>query len=401
MGWISRLFERRSLAYPSPELLALFNAGQTQAGEAVSPERAMALPVVAACIAVLSQDIAKTDLKLRRKLGASSWEDDADHPLSEIVGSLPNAEVDAFTFKRNMTASMLQYGVAYAQIIRTDGRVQALWQLPSSAVRVDRNEQRVKRWTLASGGTVTSWLFDADQPPILEVTFDSPIARAREAIGVGLALQKYVGRFFSNGARPQGVLTSANPLGDQARSSLRESWKAAFGGAGNSHGTAILDNGLDYKAIASANDHAQLNELLQTLRNEIAGCFRVPPHKISDLSRANYSNVEALSLEYLNGALDPLFTAWEMALRRDVLSARQYGRYTLQFDRQALVRSDTQSLHASLAVGVNAGFLSINDARQRLGLNPIGPEGDRHMFNTALAPLAQAGSDANDAKVAA
>jgi HK97 family phage portal protein len=207
-------------------------------------------------------------------------------------------------------------------------------------------------------------------------------------IGTALALQVYVGAFFANGARPDGIVRATNKLTSQQGQALREMWQGVFGGARQAHRVAILDSGLDYKSIATENDSAQVNEMLTSLIQQIAGVFRVPPFKIGDLSKATYSNVEASALDYVTSTLDPYFEAWEQAIRRDLLTTRQFGQFTAEFDRHALIRSDMKSLSDSLSVGINTGYLSPNDARKALGMNPI-PDGDIYRVNTALAPIAQ------------
>jgi phage portal protein BeeE len=100
--------------------------------------------------------------------------------------------------------------------------------------------------------------------------------------------------------------------------------------------------------------------------------------------------MESSALDYITSTLDPLFQLWEDAMRRDLLTSRQFGQYTLQFDRAALLRSDVKSLHEALARGIQAGIYSQNDARRKLGENPIA-DGDRYLVNSALVPVAQAG----------
>jgi HK97 family phage portal protein len=393
-GWLSRLFERRSVG---PQFSEMFTAtSRTASGAVVTPETAMAVPEVKGCVKVLSEDVGKTPLRLRQRIGQDVYVDQQEHDLWELLHDLPNPETDAFTFKREITSDMLRYGVAYAQIVRVNGRVQSLWRLPVPSVRVDRDEQRRKRWTVTTATGREVFLFDPSMPPILEIKFDSPIHHCRELIGTALTLQQYTGRFFSNGARPAGALLHPEALGEEAAKRLRESWQETFGGARNSHKVAILEEGMKYEPFASPNDNAQLNELMLTLRSQIAGAFRVPPFKIADLSKSNYSNVEALSIEYLTGTLDPLFTAWEHSIRRDLLTTRQYNVYTAQFDRSALIQSDMASLHTALATGRQNGIYSVNDCRRKLGENPIPAEqgGDLYLVNSAMVPIARAGQQA-------
>lgn len=379
------LLERRSVTV-TPMDGDWLGAGLTPAGVVVSPLAALSVPAVFACVQVLAQDLARTPIKLRQQTAPGVFEDAIDHPLYETLHDLANPEQTAYQVKHALQWQLLLYGRAYAEIVRVDGRVTALWPLESPRMRVDRDERRVKRWTYTTGGQPLVWLFDPSRPPILELTHESPILRCRDTIGTALALQTYVGAFFKNGAQPTGIVQAAGKLTPAQKQSLRESWIAVHTGAANAHKVAIFDSGLDFKALAMDHDSAQMSETMKALSTAICGAFRVPPWKAGLMESTNYSNMASGENSYTASTLDPFFQSWEEALRRDLLTARQFGAYAITFDRQALVRNDVQALHESLARGIQNGFYSQNDARKALGLNPI-PDGDVYMINTALQPI--------------
>jgi HK97 family phage portal protein len=383
-AWLAR----RSLSPPSREMLALFSSGPTVAGVTVEPSTAVTVPAVFSCCQVLAEDLARTPIKLRQKVDDDTYVDAVDHPLWEILHDLANPELTAFGFKSAMQWSLLLFGRAYAEIVRVDERVTSLWPLDPSAMRVDRNALRVKRWTYTGNGETYSWLFDPSMPPILELTHESPVVRCRELIGNALALQDYLGTFFANGGRPSGIITAAGQIAQETADRLQASWATKYSGAKNAFRTPVFESGLKYEPITMEHDSAQLNELQRTLNEQIAGAFRVPPWKIGDLSKANYSNMEAGELAYVTSSLDPIFECWTQALQRDLLTTRQFGQYSIEFDRHALVRNDIKSLNDSLARGIQNGYLSQNDARKALGLNPI-EGGDVYRVNQALAPVSQ------------
>jgi HK97 family phage portal protein len=383
---LTRWLERRSLAAPSPALLQLFSAGPTESGAIVSPQTALSVPAVFSCCQVLSQDVARTPIKLRQKTGEDTYLDAVDHPLWEILHDLANPEMTAYQVKHALQWQLLTFGRAYAEIVRVDGRVVAIWPLASEFMRVDRTAAGVKRWTYTTAQTVT-WLFDPSAPPILELVSETPITRCREIIGTAIATQQYLAKYFLNGAKPSGILSAAGSIKDETAERLRAMWATNYGGSANRGKVPVLDGGIAFTPISATNDDSQLNETLRTINEQIAGTFRVPPWKIGDLSKANYSNMESGELTYITDSLDPWFELWEEALRRDLLTTRQYGQFSVTFNRQALVRNDVRSLNASLQSGIQNGYLSQNEARKAIGLNPI-PGGDTYMVNSALAPVA-------------
>lgn len=401
MKFWKRLFERRDLPTWSTsqsldDFSALFGDVTTASTMTVTPVTALTVPAVFSCVSVLSQDIARTPVRLRRKVAEDSYVDATEHDLYDILYALPNPEQTAFEFKAQMMRSLLTYGRAYAQVVRVDGRVQALWPLDSCRMRVDRNEALTKRWTYTAGGETYTWLFDPSMPPVLELCHETPIARCRELIGTALALQVFTAKFFAQGGRLNGVLKAPGSLKQETLDRLRTFWNETFAKPANSHKIAILDGGLEYVPFSVDNERSQLTETQQAINAMIAGAFRVPTWKIGDLTKANYSNMEAGELAYVTSTLDPLYELWENAIRRDLLTTRQFGQFTVTFDRSSLIRSDVKAQHEALATGIQAGFYSQNDARRKLGENPI-PDGDRYMVNSALVPIAKVGGEPNAA----
>ena len=397
MIWpFSRFTAKRSQTWKLSTLQSwsdLGGSGPTAAGITVTPEKALSVPAVYACASVLSQDVARCPLRLRRRIGPDTFEDASDHPLWEVIHDLANPETTAYTFKAQMMLDLLTHERAYAEIVRVDGQVVALWRLDPTAVYVDRDEQRRKRYrvTLADGRQ-QSWTFDASRPPVVELTHPSPIHRCRELIGTALALQLYIGRFFGGNARPAGVLQTDGVLDPEAIANLRESWYQRHGGE-NVNSVAVLEQGLKWQSIAPPNSDAQLNETAITLSTQIAGAFRVPAFKIGDLTKATYSNMESGENAYVTGTLDPYFTAWEHAIRRDLLTTRQFGAFDVSFDRSTLIRNDIKALHEALARSRDAGIYTANDIRRKLGENPIPADqgGDVLLVNGNMRPIAEAG----------
>lgn len=400
--WMTALFDRRAQSWKLSKIESwseMGGTGPSVAGITVTPERAIGVPAVFACVQVLSQDVARTPIRLRRRVAADTFEDATEHDLYEILHALPNPETSAYTWKQQMMLDLLTHERAYAEIIRVDNRVSALWRLDPNLVHVDRDAQRRKRWraTLADGSTQT-WTFDPSRPPIFELTHPSPIHQCRDLIGTALALQQYVGKFFANGAKPGGVLQTDSVLDPNVAKMMRDQFSSWHQGSANAHKVAMLQGGLKYSVISPPNDQAQLNETLHTIRTEIAGVFRVPTWKVGDLSKATYSNMAAGEEAYVNGTLDPLFTCWEHSIRRDLLTTRQFGQFDVSFDRSVLIRNDIKSLHEAVARGRDSGYYSANDCRRKLGENPIPADqgGDLYLCNGNMRPVTEAGNDGSE-----
>ena len=149
----------------------------------------------------------------------------------------------------------------------------------------------------------------------------SPIAMAKNAIGMAIACEEYGAKFFANGAAPGGVLEHPGTIKDPQR--VRESWQSTFGGSGNSNKIAVLEEGMKYTPIGISPEQAQFLETRKFQINEIARIFRVPPHMVGDLEKSSFSNIEQQSLEFVKYTLEPWLVRWEQSIQRTLFLRRK------------------------------------------------------------------------------
>ena len=137
----------------------------------------------------------------------------------------------------------------------------------------------------------------------------SPIAMAKNAIGLAIATEEFGAKFFANGAAPSGVLEHPGTIKDPTK--VREAWQSQFGGSSNSGKVAVLEEGMKYTPISISPEQAQFLETRKFQINEIARIFRVPPHMVGDLEKSSFSNIEQQSLEFVKYTLEPWLVRWE------------------------------------------------------------------------------------------
>ena len=389
------LFERRSVENPSTSFDEVFRDVLTSAGTRLSDEDAARVPDVFACIQVLAQDVGRCPLKFRRVDSDGGHADAVDHPMWEILADLPNPEMTAYQFRAELQRSLLTHRRAYAEIVRNGrGDIVALWPLQARYMTVTRDAltRKVYTYTVPSKAAQT-WTFHPSVPPLFELTHVSPIDQCRDLIGLAAALDTFGASFFANGARPSGTLEvpAGVTLPTETRDRMREAFTKLYSGASNAGRVVLTEGGAKFSAITIANNEAQYNETRKFIRTLIAGVFRMPPHKIGDLERATFSNIEQQSIDYVTGTLDPFLVAWEQAIRRDLLTTRQFPGYVAVFDRAALIRADVKSQFDAFAVARQNGWMSANDILRELGRNAIpGEDGSAYLVNGNMIPAAQA-----------
>lgn len=408
MGILSSIFKSRD----KPENRTAgsgytFFMGGSTAGKAVTERSAMQMTAVYSCVRILSEAIAGLPLHLYQYGEDGSKQKALDHPLYTLLHDEPNPEMSSFVFRETLMTHLLLWGNAYAQILRNGkGDVIALYPLMPNKMTVDRDDeghlyysyQRSNDEALKPNSRVI--LSPHEVLHIPGLGFDglvgySPIAMAKNAIGLAIATEEYGAKFFANGAAPSGVLEHPGTIKDPSR--VREAWQSQFGGSSNSGKVAVLEEGMKYTPISISPEQAQFLETRKFQINEIARIFRVPPHMVGDLEKSSFSNIEQQSLEFVKYTLDPWVVRWEQSIMRGLLSPDEKKQYFVKFNVDGLLRGDYQSRMNGYAVGRQNGWMSANDIRELENMDRIPAEegGDLYLINGNMLPMKHAGAFAN------
>ena len=385
-----------------------FFMGGSASGKQVNERTSMQMTAVYSCVRILSEAVASLPLNVFRYTGNGGKEKAFDHPLYRLLHDEPNPEMSSFIFRETLMTHLLLWGNAYAQIIRNGkGEVIALYPLMPDRMTVDRdgNGRLYYKYRKSNDDapTMESGVVNLAPSDVLHVPglgFDglvgySPIAMAKNAIGLAIAAEEYGSKFYANGAAPSGVLEHPGTLKDPAR--VRDSWNSTFGGSSNSHKVAVLEEGMKYTPISISPNEAQFLETRKFQINEIARIFRVPPHMVGDLEKSSFSNIEQQSLEFVKYTLDPWVIRWEQALYRTLFSEEEKKTYFFKFNVEGLLRGDYQSRMQGYATARQNGWMSANDIRELEDLDRIPAElgGDLYLINGNMLPLESAGAFAN------
>lgn len=383
-----------------------FLFGRTTSGRPVNERTAMQTTAVYACVRILAEAVASLPLHVYE------YQDDGgkklvhDHPLYYLLHDEPNPEMTSFVFRETLMSHLLIWGNAYAQIIRDGaGRVLGLYPLLPDKMEVQRDDKgniyyvysrnSDENPTFKEYGNIKLKAEDVLHIPGLG--FDgligySPIAMAKNAVGMTLACEEYGASFFANGANPGGVLEHPGVLKDPSK--VRESWNSVYRGVSNAHKIAVLEEGMKYQQIGIPPEEAQFLETRKFQINEIARLYRIPPHMVGDLDKSSFSNIEQQSLEFVKYTLEPWVIRWEQSLQRSLLLPGEKGKYFIKLNVDGLLRGDYQSRMNGYAVGRQNGWFSANDIREMENMNPIPDEegGNLYLINGAMTKLADAGA---------
>ena len=391
----SGLFRARDKPQDSVSAAPVFYFGTSGSGKSVTVQSAIQLSTVYACVRVISETIASLPLGIYETVNDGN-EKATDHPLYRLLHDEPNSEMTSFVFREVMLAHLLLYGNSYSQIIRSGkNQVIGLYPLLPDHMDVDRDSKGNLTYTYTTSDGKTVLIKPRDVLHIPGLGFDgvmgySPIALEKNAIGLGIASEEYGSKFFSNGARPSGILTHPNTVKNPK--ALRESWNSAYGGSSNSNRVAILEEGMKFEPIAIPNNEAQFLETRKFQVDEICRIFRVPPHLVGNLEHATFSNIEHQSIDFAVHTIRPWLVRIEQAMNRALLSEQEKGRFFVQFNIDGLMRGDYKSRMEGYAIGRQNGWLSANDIRALENQNPIPADqgGDAYLVNGNMISISTA-----------
>ena len=381
-----------------------FFPGMSSSGKRVNERTAMQTSAVYACVRVIAESVASLPLHVYKYNDDGGKEKAIEHPLYRLLHDEPNGEMTAYSFFEVALTHLLLWGNFYAQIIRNGkGEVLGLYPLMPDRMRVDRDENRhlYYEYTLSTDDPVenknqTVILQPEDVLHIPGLSFDglvgySPIAMAKQSIGLSIAAEEFGSKFYANSAVPSGILEHPGILKDPAK--VRDSWMQTFGGSANSNKVAVLEEGMKYTPISINPSEAQFLDTRKFQIVEICRIFRVPPHMIASLEGATYSNIEEQSLSYLLYTLNPWLRRLEQAMFRRLFTEEEKKTYFIKFNVDGLLRGDYQSRMNGYAIARQNGWMSANDIRQLENLDRIPTElgGDLYLINGNMTKLEDAG----------
>lgn len=420
------------LSAPAAWLFDLFGGTPTSSGVTVNEATAMQQTTIFSIINGIQADISSLPLTVYEMTDSANGggkKPAVDTDLYYLLAVEPNPEMTAAAFIGCMAACMALTGNAYAEIQREGAKPVALWPRHPRFVRPIRAKGGEKLdpqgggLAAATSGSAAAaagdLIFEVQDtvPPrmvparnmihITGLTMDgwigmSPILAAKQTIGKAIAAEKFGAGFFGRGSRPSGLLTGPLDQKDTVKlQQARDSWEKA--NAGDNQGrTAVMQAGWTWTKIGISPEEAQFIQTEGLTRTQLCGLWRYPPHMAGDTSRLSNANHESQALEYVTFTLRPMLVRMEQEFQRKLVPAlgRTAGKYTIRFDTSELIRGDYASIIAAVAMGKQWGIYTTNKALEKLGENPIGPQGDALYMPLNMVPLGPDGHPAQDEDIA-
>ncbi|TBM32046.1 phage portal protein [Hafnia paralvei] len=354
----------------------------TYVGKRVSPQLAMQLTAVFGCVRVLAESVGMLPCSLYEQLDRGSKKAIKER-LYKLLSVKPNGYMTPQEFWELLIACLCLRGNFFAYKVMALGEVVELLPLDPGSVVAKLNSQwePVYQVTFPDGSSDT-----LSQKEIWHVrifTLDglnglSPIAYARQAIGLGMATEEHGSRLFSNGAVTSGVLETDQTLSDEAFNRLKGDFEDRHQGLANAHKPMILEMGLKWNQISLSAEDAQFLETRKFQLEEICRIFRVPMHLVQNTDHATFNNIENLGIGFINYSLVPYLTRIEQRINLGLVKASKQGQLYAKFNVGALLRGDMKSRFEAYATAINWGMYSPNDCLELEDRNPR-PGGDVYL----------------------
>jgi HK97 family phage portal protein len=349
--------------------IAQLVGGRSVTGLSITTDKAMRYSAFWSAVRILSEDQAKLPLGVHERLRDGTNRPAPEHSLHNVIHHQANPQMTAFTWREVGMAHDLVIGNTYSMIARDGtGAVRELWPLAADRMETERLATGILRFRYqrVDGSTVDLDSQDVFHVPGLSwdgVKGYSVIRQARETIGLGLAAEEHGARFFGNGATTNFVLGTDTKLSQTAIDHLADQIKDKKTGLSNAWKPWVLEEGLKPFTLSMPNDDAQWLETRKHQVTDVCRWFRIPPHKLMDLERATFTNIEHQGLEYVTDALMGWLTRWEQAIGMQLLGddwVGQGGRFYVKFNVNALLRGDFKTRMEGYATGMQWGLTTPN-----------------------------------------
>lgn len=350
------------------------------------------LSAVYRCVEVISNSIASLPLAPYKLQGDGSYKEDKTHSLYKLLGTKPNNYQTRFTFIKTLVSNMLLHGNGYAYIARdSNGNAISLQLLAPQEVTVLITKDR--KSVSYRHKAFTQDIPSHDMIHLLNYSIDgviglSTLAYADFAISTGRAADMQAKGFFSGGANLSGILQVKSGLDEGQAEEIQMKWRNTLSSTtGNPNGIVVLEGDeMQFQPISVNPADAQMLESRKFTVIEICRFFGVSPVKAFDVGSNSFNNIEQSQLSYLTDTLTPLLEKIENELDVKIFRPSETKEYRVEFDIEALLRTDINSQAEYYSKLFNIGVISVNEIRKKLNMSPI-EYGDKHFINGALLPI--------------
>jgi HK97 family phage portal protein len=396
-------FVRHTLSYFYPELRGSLENPSTPLSSfgddekafnkiIVTDEKALGVSAYFSCIKVIAETMASMDLEVVEKVGKAT-RTNTSHQNYWLLHAQPSPYYNRFEWIQSMLVWATSWGNGYSKIVRDRfANAIELKLLPEYEVtpKITDRGKLYYEWNSDKG---TEIIMSDDMIHLKNLGTNGIVGFStariqRDSLATSIAKQEHEGAFYTNGAKASGILMTPGTMGPKEKDNLTSSFKKATEGPANRFKTIILEEGVKYQQLTIPQNDAQFLEGKKLDRVEVCGWFRMPPHKIGDLTDANYSNIESQDRSFAKDVAVPWSVRFQQELDRKLFFENERGRVMTQFNLDDLIKGDIKTRYEVYNSAVQTGILKPSEPREAEGWPMEGTESiDKFFMNGTMMPV--------------
>lgn len=365
-------------------------------GYNVSASTALKVAVVIRCVDVVAKTMASLGCHLQKETSEGKTKA-TNHALYKMLRMLPNPKTTSYEFWHMYIVNLMLSWGAFAKIERDqNGFIKALWNIPTCRVFQNWNAITIENYidvTYSNGKYERLYEGQYMYTPGFrfqdEMLPEDAIKIAGDVLGLTMALNGYAKDFFENGSNMGGFVEYPAAINAPAFNKFKEDWQKTYGGVMNQHKWAILEGGFKINKMDSNPKDAQALDSRKMQIEEVCRIFGVPPHKVFDLDKMTFNNVEQINIEYVQECLNPMAERVEQTIYKDLLNTKEQRNLSANFDTNRMLKGDIAARTSYYHNARQDGWMNANEIRDLEGMNRIPKEegGDVYAVNGNLIPL--------------
>jgi len=399
LGAIHKI-QNLSLTDPKAWDRSLWNlyGSQSVSGEVVTEETALTYSAYWNAVTLIAGPLGSLPLHLIRQKGKTK-EHATDQSLYDVLHTKYNPYMTAMAGRECLAFHTLTWGNGYAEIVRNKGYgdVVELWPIPPNRV-IKMEMKEGELWYEIQLENETKWLPRKQILHIPGLGFDgfqgySIVSMARKSIGLGMAMETFGSHYFGQGTHPGVIVSHPGQLNSESHKNLKTSLTESYSGLGQSHRLMLLEDGMKLEKLGFPPEDSQFLESRQFQITDMARWTNLPVHKLKEMSKSSFNNIESENASYVVDSLLPWFIRFEQNYNMQLLSATQRKQFLyFKHNFEGLLRANSKDRALYHKILISIGMETQNEGREKEDMNPSkDPLADELWMPTGLIPLSKFG----------
>ena len=370
------------------------HGSQSLSGEVVTEETALTYSAFWNAVTLIAGPLGSMPLNLIQQKGKNK-KNAIDQTLYHVMHTRYNPYMTAMAGRECLGGHALTWGNGYAEIVRNRlGDVVELWPIPPNRVTPKMEDGALVYKVMVGNEEIT-----LKREQVLHVPgmgFDgfigySVVAMARKSIGLGMAMETFGSEYFGQGTHPGVIVSHPDQLKGDSHKNLKKSLTETYSGLGKAHRLMLLEDGMKIENVGIPPNDSQFLESRQFQITDMARWMNLPVHKLKEMSKSSFNNIESENASYVVDSLLPWFIRHEQNYNMQLLSEAQLKQgFYFKHNFEGLLRANSKDRAEYYKLMIDNTIMTPNEARVKEDMNPsANPMADELWAPTGRIPLSK------------